>query len=79
MAATATMALAACPFQSRTASARAIVGAPATASAKCDEKWQNSYFFEVSQWIHWFSFLSVLLFGFHRDKAERSDQSDHLN
>ena len=60
MAATATMALAACPFQSRTASARAIAGSSGDGKRKCDEKWQNSYFFKLSQWIHCCSFL----FGF---------------
>src|SRR5439155_2053631 len=46
---------------------------------QCDEKWQDSYFFEVSQWIHCFSFLFWFVVGFHWDKARNSDQSDHLN
>jgi hypothetical protein len=52
---------------------------PGDGKRKCDEKWQNQYSFKLSQWIHCCSFLLVSKFGFHLDKARKSDQSDHLN
>ena len=69
------MVLIAISFQCVTSLACAAAGPATQNERKCNEKWQNWYFFKLSYWIHCCSFLCetcAFVASFHRHKRKRA-------